>query len=441
MLSGLKRVCSPGGSSGLGAELVSGGLGVGGLRLLSLILNLALSILLARVLGPDGYGQYAFILSVVMVLSIPVNQGLGQLLTREVARQHHGREWGLIRGIVCWAHGWVGVGCGLLWLVMVPLAITLADWRSGGSWALVLVGLALLPLLGLNTVRQAVLRGLGYVVVAQLPDMLVRPGFHLLLASALLFAGILTPVTALGAAVVAAGLAFVAGTRLLAGRRPPEARLVPAAYRSREWARSWVPLTLLAGGTLLNNQVGILLLGWLGTDAQVGALRVADNGAQMVAASLMIINLVIAPHFIHAHRDGNQSRMQKLSRYSARAAFLGALAVAAPLLLFAAPVIEAVVGSAYVDLAAGPLAILLVGQLFNVAFGSVGLFLIMTGHERDSLIGQLVGLVVNVALALVLIPSLGAEGAAWASALGLVCWNVILAFMVWKRLKLRPGVL
>lgn len=133
--------------------------------------------------------------------------------------------------------------------------------------------------------------------------------------------------------------------------------------------------------------------------------------------------------------------MQKLSRYSARAAFVVALSVAVPLVLFAAPVIEAVVGSDYVDLAVGPLAILMIAQLFNVAFGSVGLFLIMSGFERDTLIGQLVGLVVNVALALALIPSLGAEGAAWASAVGVVCWNAILAFMVWKRLKFRPGVL
>ena len=437
--SGSWRKWLPGRSSELRSELLKGGVGVGGLKILSLLLNLALSVLLARMLGPEGYGQYAFILALVMVLSIPINQGLGQLITREVARFNHGAHWGLMRGLFRWSQWWVVLGCLLLWAGLLPLALFRAAWQFSDTWTLFSLALLMLPFLGLNTVRASALRGLGHVVAAQIPDLFVRPGFQLALLGALLLLGTLNPLTALLAAVVAAGLAFLVGTKLLAIRMPGAARVAKPDYRIRAWARSWLPLTLLTAGTLLNNQVGILLLGWLGSDEQVGALRVADHGAQMVAASLIIVNLVIAPHFVHAYQDGNRDRMQKLSRQSARAALLCASIVAVPFLFLGGPVIAAVVGDDYVSLAVGPLAILTGAQLVNVAFGSVGLFLIMSGFERDTLIGQLLGLVVNTVLALIFIPRLGADGAAYAAAAGLVCWNGVLAVMVYKRLGLRPG--
>jgi O-antigen/teichoic acid export membrane protein len=88
-----------------------------------------------------------------------------------------------------------------------------------------------------------------------------------------------------------------------------------------------------------------------------------------------------------------------------------------------------------------PLAILAAGQLVNAAFGSVGLFLSMSGHERDTLLGQFIALTVNVLVAVVLIPPFGATGAAVAASLGLVTWNLVLAAKVVSRLHLRPSAL
>ncbi|WP_187367480.1 polysaccharide biosynthesis C-terminal domain-containing protein, partial [Haloferax sp. KTX1] len=70
----------------------------------------------------------------------------------------------------------------------------------------------------------------------------------------------------------------------------------------------------------------------------------------------------------------------------------------------------------------------------------VGLFLTMTGFERETLLGHLAGLIVNVSASLILIPSYGAQGAAYAAAAGLLTWNTVLAFKVYRRLQLRPGI-
>jgi O-antigen/teichoic acid export membrane protein len=87
------------------------------------------------------------------------------------------------------------------------------------------------------------------------------------------------------------------------------------------------------------------------------------------------------------------------------------------------------------------LIILAAGQLINVAFGSVGLFLTMTGYERDTLRGQVIALVVNALAAVILIPPYGAVGAALAVAIGLVTWNAALAISFVQRLGFRPSAL
>lgn len=99
-----QRLLLPFRGEGLQARLVRGALGVGGLKLLYLPLTLITSIVLARGLGPAGYGQYSFVMAAISILALPVGAGLGQLVTREVARYHHSEEWGLFRGLLQRAH-------------------------------------------------------------------------------------------------------------------------------------------------------------------------------------------------------------------------------------------------------------------------------------------------------------------------------------------------
>ncbi|KPP97789.1 oligosaccharide flippase family protein [Marinobacter sp. HL-58] len=434
-----QRLLSSSHGDGLKAQLVRGALGVGGLKLLSLPLTLATSILLARGLGPEGYGQYVFVLAVISLLALPVGPGLGQLVTREVAKCHHGKEWGLFRGLLRRAHQWVILGSALMAVVIALLAFRNASWTVDDRWALLSLATFMLPLLGLNALRSSTLRGLRNVFYAQLPELLARPGLHLVIAGGLLAAGILNPATALASQIVATALAFGVGAWLLWRLKPAEVGQARPDYRHGEWGRALLPFTLLAAVGTLNGQIGILALGWLGTDEDVAALQVAMSGSMLVVLSLTIVNMVIGPHITRAHRDNDKPRLQRLSRQSARAALAVALPIALPLILLGGPIVELVYGEVYRDTVTLPLAILAVGQLVNVAFGSVGMFLIMSGFERDTLNGQIVALLINAIAAVVLIPPFGAVGAALAVAIGLATWNLILAIRFVQRLGLRPS--
>jgi O-antigen/teichoic acid export membrane protein len=392
-------------------------------------------------LGPDGYGQYTFVLAAISLLALPLGPGLGQLVTREVAKYHQGGQWGLLRGLLRRAHQWVLFGSTVMVAVIAMLASRNATWVINDRWTLLLLATPMLPLLGLNALRSSTLRGLRNVFYAQLPDLLARPALHLAIGGSLLLAGLLNPGTALASQIAATTLAFGVGAWFVWCLKPSEVRQTRPAYQLGEWGRALLPFTLLAAVGNVNSQIGILVLGWLGTDGDVANLRIAQNGAMLIALSLTIVNLVIGPHITRAHWNNDKPQLERLSRQSARAAFAVALPIALPLILLGGPIVSLVFGEAYRDSAGLPLAILAVGQLVNVAFGSVGLFLTMSGFEKDTLAGQVVALLVSAMAALLLIPPFGVVGAALAVTFGLVTWNVVLARRFVRRLGFRPTAL
>ena len=426
---------------GIRAQLVRGVLGVGGLKIVSLPLTLGASVLLARGLGPEGYGEYVFVFSLMSMVALPVGPGIGQLMTREVARYQQAGQWALFHGLLCRANQWVLVTSGLLLIVTAVVAIKYAHWEVSDRWTLSAVAVFLVPLLGFNAVRSNTLRGLQHVVVAQLPDLLLKPAVHLAIAAVLLITGMLNPATALGAQLAATSMAFLVGSIFLLQRVPVQVRSSDPKYQNAKWGNAIFPFTLLAAVGTLNTQIGILCLGWLGDSKDVAAMQIGMSGSSLVLFLLTLINLVISPYITRYQKEGNKIKLQKLSRYSSRAALLAALPLGLPLVFTGAPIVQFFYGDEYVDSAVLPLAILTAGQLFNVACGSVGQFLTMSGYEKDTLLGQVVALTAYIMLSIILIPEFGAVGAASAVTAGLAIWNLVLAVLFKRRLGFMPTAL
>jgi len=423
--------------NGLRAQLVRGGLGSVVVKLFGMGLSLAVVIVLARALGPEGYGVYAYVFALVSLLAIPAQFGLPALVVRETAKAQAGADWSALTGVWWWA-GVVAGGLSLLLAVIGGLVAWLFTDRFTGAqlatfaWALVLVpGLVLSRLVGGG------LRGLCHVVAGQLPDLVLRPG--LLLAFVLVALGLHGAVTSSGTMALhalAAGLALLAGAVLLYRARPGESRGVTARYRHRAWAASALPLGFIAGMQVINTQADILMLG-LFTDAeQVGIYRVAVQGAMLVAFGLAAVNMVVAPQFARMHAQDQRDQLQRLATASARAALAIAVPAVLVFVLFGPALLRTVVGSGYVS-GATPLVILALGQLVNAGMGSVGVLLSMTDHERAFARGLALGAVFNVAANLVLIPLWGMNGAALATSMTFVIWNSLLASEVAKRLGIN----
>ncbi|MGW8369210.1 MAG: oligosaccharide flippase family protein [Gammaproteobacteria bacterium] len=423
------------------ATLIKGFFSLGAIKSFSMAIGLLITMFLARALGADAFGQYAFVMALVPLLAIPAAGGLSQLLTREIAAFRQGEDWSLFRGAVRASHVWVLL-VAVVVIALYWLGVSLFGWDlTSGKWAIFPLALLLLPISGLNAIRNGVLRGLGMPVYASLPGLLIQPVVFLSLLGLLWFlneVGLASVVLVqICAALITLGVAAVMYRRVVP---EPVGRATPQ-YELKRWGASLLPFASLAMVGTFNAQLGIVVVGLLSSDEQVAAMRIAERGAQLVGLSLTLVNLVIAPHIVTAYRKGNSDLLQKLSRKSARGGFLFAAALGVPMILAGGWLIRIVFGAQYVELAYVPLVIIVCGQLLNVFCGSVGYMLQMSGHERDSLSGQVLAVILNVALCAALVPAFGAVGAAIGVSVALLIRNGVLSWLVVKRLGIRPTAL
>jgi len=415
----------------LKTELARGAIGSVALKVSHTALSLLLSIVLARVLSPEGYGIYAFAFSVMTLIAVPVQLGMPTLLVREIARYQYAESWGLLHGLLRWSTRAVLVISVAMGLVALLLASSLADRIDTTQLMTLGWAFALLPLIALNRLRAAALQGLRRVVLGQLPEKLVQPALLLVLLGVVILTSQLTPPLAMAAYVAAAAVSFVLGALMLYKGLPLPVRQSPPKYDTRVWLASTLPLSLLAGVQVISSQTDIFMLGLLTTKEQAGYYRVAVAGSSLVIFTLGALNEVLSPHFARLYSAGDLPRLQRIVTTASRINLLAAIPVAGAFILFGKPLLTFVVGSAYIP-SYQPLAVLCVGQLLGAAMGPVGMLLNMTGHERYTLVGVGVASLLNIALNLALIPLFGAVGAAVANALAQVVWRAILCWAIAK---------
>lgn len=435
MIARLRSLLDQTRGSGLKARLIRGGFGSAVIQAINRLLMLALGIVLARGLGAEGYGVYAYAFAIMSLLMVLAEAGVPTLLMREVAAAQGREAWGLMRGVLQRARQFVLLASVTVSLIgLGVLTAFAAEMQTAVLYTTALM-LLILPLAALNKTVAHAIRGLHRVVLGQAVEILLHPLLVLTLVAIgfVLWPSLREPYYAMAAQFAGFAAVFVVSGLLLRRLMPAETRSSPAEYRERAWLKSALPFTLIGGAGILNNQTDIIMLGWLRSTEEVGLYRVATQGAMLVAFGLQAANAVVAPQFARLHAQGDMIRLQRLVTLSARAILLLALPVALAF-VFAGGLIASWVFGAEFEAAHWPLAILAVGQLANAFFGSVGFLLNMTGHEKDTARTLWQTALLNVLLNAALIPAFGMTGAALASALSLFAWNLVLYRMVKTRL-------
>jgi O-antigen/teichoic acid export membrane protein len=429
---------------GLRAQLWRGGIGSALVKVSGTGLTLALTIVLARALGPRDYGLYSYVYALVGLLAIPAQLGLPELATRETAKAYANAEWATLKSL--WQ--WTGMAaCGMALLIIVVGAIGAYLFRqqfAEPQLSTFLWGLVLVPGLVLGRLVGGWLGGLHHVVAGQLPDMIMRPGLLLVFVS--IVAGLhfdppLSASRAMSAHTIAAFLSVLMGGFVLWRLQPLElSRRYHAHYKHRAWFASVVPFGFIAGMQLINMQADILMLGMFVSSDQVGIYRVSMQGAAVVAFGLQVVNMVAAPQIARMFVQGQSQRLQELATANARAAMLVAVPATLTFWFFGSGLLKILVGDEYA-VGATSLGILALGQLVNAGAGSVVLLLNMTNHERVVARGVALAAVANVAANLILIPIWGMNGAATATTLTFATWNALLARQVAKKLGINSTII
>lgn len=400
-------------------------------------LGYLLQVALARWLGAAQFGRYVYLIAWVTILALVAGLGFPLAVLRFIPEYRVKGDAARLHGLIAWSRGASLVTAVAVSLTAVALSFTLAPARISEQIALAAV---LVPLGALINLDLAIIRAGGRVVGAYAPSLVIRPLLTIFGAGTgwLLAGGQLSTEGAL-TATLGAFAAVAAAQCLLVRRIDAEQRCSAVrAYEPRLWMRVATPLLLVAGFQVALSQTDLLVIGAVRGVRDAGLYSAAAKTATLVGYLLVAVNAVAAPMFAELEAKRDRAGLQRLATASAKWVFWPTLAITIGLAALA-PVLLGLFGPSFV-LARSALLILLVGQLVSAACGAVAYLLSMTGHQRDTAWVYGIVSVVNVPVCYLGARLFGLEGAAAATSLSLIVWNLWLHELTVRRIGVRASI-
>ena len=427
----------------LNQDIIKKGLGSIFIRIGSIVLGIISSVLIARFLGPSNFGIYNYVLSFIILVNVPAQLGLPQFIVRQVSQFRAQKDWQRIRGIFIWGSKTI-----LTFSIIVLSIFALTIFYTHDSYNVEMAatfkyGLFLIPLLAFIAFLQAVLRGLKYTLIGQLPEMIIRRFVFVLVVVFLILYQmdyILSPSVTMLIQTVATISALLITILFLIRYVPQEVKTCTAVLENRNWLKGLIPFFFIGGMQVINNNSDIVMLGLLRSSTEVGYYKVAVQISTLVTLPLQAINLVAAPRFAELWIKQDKKKLQELATTSARSVAVFSIPLIIIFVSLGGLIIKLMFGEIYMK-SLSQLHILLFGQTITVFMGLVGRLLNMTGYEKKAAFGLTVAALTNILLNLILIPLFGANGAAVASSVSYLIWNFYLGYSVWRLLGIDSTIL
>ena len=400
-------------------------------RLLALAINLATQVLIVRALSKGDYGAFAFGLALVSTARTVVSLGHHQVYTRFFSLYDEREEHGKFLGTIVMEILTIVCAAAFLFVALIAardvLTGSVVDDDAAMGVLLILVLLA--PLEALERIFESLLAVFSRPRAIFARKYVLTPGLRFACVLALL--ALDSSVELLAVGYVVTGAAGVALYVALVWRIFREGHLL-ARMRA---ARMQMPFRevfgfafpLLTGELLYISMTAgsVVLLGYHGTGEDVAQYRAVYPAAHLNVMVLFTFALLFTPLATRMYARGDREGMRVA--YWQTAAWLAVLsfpifAVTAP---FAAATTHTLFGARYEDSAA-VLAVLSCGYYFSAALGFNALTLQTYGALGYVVRVNVIAAVVNLVLALVLIPRHGAIGVAVANGVTLVVQNVLM---------------
>ena len=403
-------------------------LSVGLAKVISMPLGFITSVILARLMGPEVFGQYVFAFTVLSLLALPTGAAFGQLVMREVATASDTANLSLLRGFIarCWQ--WVISVSLLLILVLV-----LGEFFSSGG--LIVWGALIIPLMALVTLQSETLRGLGFVAKSQWPDLVIRPLIFLILVLSLATTEKLDPQSVLLSYTVALAVVVIYLQWLLAKNSKHRATGLLPSYDDERWLKAVPWFFTISLTAALLNQVPIGILGVMGLPSeQLSALQLALSFSLLVGLPMVVINLVMGPELAKLLSNESKRYAINLASRMTRLGLLLCFPLGVTVALFSELIVVGIYGGDY-SYATTVVTVLALSALLNVAFGPLSYVLTLSGFERHAAAGQLLGLFIMSLAIIASAQEFGSLGGAVGVLLGTAVRNIFLVMMCGRHLK------
>jgi len=375
--------------------------------------HLAVSIVAARLLLPEGFGAFAFALGVSFIGARIAGLGWPDLVQKLLPKYRAVADWSKFRGallssVLLVTLGGIVVSLGFL---AIANAVGLeSELRPGLIFAVVLT-----PLIALRILLKNLLAALGKVTHGVILDETLPPTFMLITAAALLLniievsLGTLLMSYAVGS-LVSVLIAFLIATRAI----PKEAYDAPFSTDLKSWIVNAGSNLIGNTSRLAANRSDVIFLAPLASLSEVGlyaaALRLTYAQTTPSSALSSFYTAKISASLAAQRCDDLHSTFRYSVFYSGAAALPFVLAF----FFFGQTILDLIYGESFAS-AAIILAILGGSQLLAAIVIPMSALLMMSDNESTYRNVSVVAFLTNAAINIILIPIYGALGAAIAT--------------------------
>jgi len=406
------------------------------LRLAGAGLAFGLQVLLARLLGHAPYGTYVLAFTSIATASLILKFGFDTATLRFAPGYRANDEWELLRGLLRESSRvvWWATGSGALLVISIATLL-----RPGGdatmAWTFCIAAVAL-PVMTTQHLAEARLRAFERVFLSRMAPEVLQPlllgGFALAVTGVL---GSIGAVEAMLCALTAIAMTLLVSTLTLR-RVAPRAFVGPVRKDSRAWRTTAFQLTIFSTTMLVIGQIDVVVAGaMLGPEA-AASYATASRISKFVPFGLTAINIALAPMAARLLHSGKTDELQRVVVRAAAAIFLITAPLATGAVVFGRSLL-ALFGPEFVA-GYGALVFLTLGRAANALCGPTAILLTMSDNQRDATLIAVGSAVLDASLLLVLIPRFGLVGAAAATAITIVAWNLALLFIVRRRTGIDP---
>ncbi|MCS0289824.1 oligosaccharide flippase family protein [Vibrio alginolyticus] len=416
-------------------SLLSTGLKTAITRVLSALFAFLLTLIVSKTSDASTAGQFFFLFNLVSLLAIVSQLGFDVSLVRYNAiafnnkkklEQSQNYKTALYRSM---AFCLLAIGVLLAGFNLFPEQL---NQTQSPMYAITLC-LLCIPFLVLAQTNSRVLQACRKVVSSLFALQLGVSMLMVIFVFALDYIGqqnINNLMTALLLASI--GVAVISSANWLGSDQYQTSAFVPNKKMVSSAKQVWV-------GSIFTNVLqwgSLVIAGFFISTAELGLLAAAQRTSLLIGFVLITINFVVAPMFASLYKERQMRKLQNLSRLACRANVGLAIVPVIICTLFPEFVMQLFGGE---FLAAAPLLVVLsLGQLVNVATGSVGFLLLMSGHERTMKYITISSGMVSICLLVTLCQMFGVIGAAWAMAIGMAIQNLAALYFVKRYLGFFP---
>ena len=400
------------------------------IKIVGAICVLFLNVLVTRSLGAEHAGYFFLAQAFLFFFSVFVRQGLDNAIVRYVAGYQVEGARTSISGIYYLS---------LLKVIPLSLCVTIILWFGSTwlaefvfskpllEWPLKWCSLAIMPM-ALSQLHSFFFQGNKRMV----PAILFQSVGLSIVAIVLIW--VMEPKDAVAlsqnyvvSAVLVCSCAFLYWNK---GRVRKLAQL-PNEERCKisRSANSLFAIIMLAQTT---QWLGQFLLGAWNNAEDVALFSTAQRTAMLTSFVLLAVNAIAAPKFAEANKRNDLNQLRQVAKTSGRLMTLFALPIVVFMFVFA-PWLMGLFGNEFIQ-GENILRILALGQFVNVATGSVGYLLQMTGYEKTLRNSVFVSSVIIIVGSVIFIPLYGVLGAAAVTAFAISIQNLLCVYQVKKKL-------